>query len=207
MQVRTFQAERDRTTLLIADFRPSMLWGTRRTLRSIAAAEALAMVGWRAVIEGGRIGVIAVSAGAPVFVAPRTRDRAMVAAIGALARCHAAAMDGAARHDPPLVKALELAYRLAPRGAAIVMATALDTCGEGFEDMARALNRRAPLSILRVVDAFEVDAPQAGYRFCTADGRSGTAPPPGAVPLSAIDDLITGTVEVAEAPGARLAHG
>ena len=37
---RTFHAERDRTVILIADFRPSMLWGTRRTLRSVAAAEA-----------------------------------------------------------------------------------------------------------------------------------------------------------------------
>ena len=47
LQVRLFHAERDRTTILLADFRPSMLWGTRRTLRSIAAAEALAGIAAR----------------------------------------------------------------------------------------------------------------------------------------------------------------
>ena len=52
LHVRTFQAERDRAVLLVADFRPSMLWGTRRTLRSIAAAEALCLIGWRAAAEG-----------------------------------------------------------------------------------------------------------------------------------------------------------
>ena len=39
--VRTFRDEREKTALLVADFRPAMLWGTRRRLRSVAAADAL----------------------------------------------------------------------------------------------------------------------------------------------------------------------
>ena len=113
LQVRNFQAERDRALLLVADFRPSMLWGTRRTLRSIAAAEALSMIGWRAVTEGARVGLLAVSAGAQTFVRPRARDRAMVAVIGAMVEAHAAALSDAARPDPPLSATLELAHRLA----------------------------------------------------------------------------------------------
>ncbi|MEO1492189.1 MAG: DUF58 domain-containing protein [Pseudomonadota bacterium] len=205
MQVRTFQAERDRTTLLIADFRPSMLWGTRRTLRSIAAAEALAVAGWRAVIEGGRVGMLAISAADPVFVAPRTRDRSMVAAIGAMARCHARAMEAGAHLDPPLDATLEFAQRLAPRGASVVMATAFDTCGAGFEEAARALTRRCNLSVLRVVDAFETDAPRKSFRYCTATGRSGTAPPPGGLPTTGVDDMVTGIVTAALSPEEQLA--
>lgn len=200
MQVRTFQAERDRTTLLIADFRPSMLWGTRRTFRSIAGAEALAIAGWRAVIEGGRVGALVVSGAAPVFVTPRSRDRAMVAVIGAMARSHSAAMERAAHPEPPLTDALDLAYRLTPRGASVVMATAFDTLGSGFVDAASALNRRARLSVLHVLDAFETDAPRTAYRYRTAAGRTGTASPPGAVPSHGIDDLIISSVAVAKLP-------
>ncbi len=205
MQVRTFQAERDRSTLLVADFRPSMLWGTRRTLRSIAAAEALAMAGWRAVIEGGRVGVLAISSEAPAFVTPRSRDRAMIAVVGALARSHAKALQSTERQDPPLSEALALAYQLAPRGASVLLATAMDTPGAELDDTARALNRRARLSVMRVVDAFEIDAPSAGYRFCTATGRVGTAPPPEDTPPAGLDELITGTIEVALSPEQRLA--
>ena len=39
--VRSFREERGATVLLVADFRAPMLWGTRRVLRSVAAAEAL----------------------------------------------------------------------------------------------------------------------------------------------------------------------
>ncbi|TXM93858.1 DUF58 domain-containing protein, partial [Methylobacterium sp. WL122] len=45
LHVRTHHDERDRAVVLLADFRPSMLFGTRRALRSVAAAEALASLG------------------------------------------------------------------------------------------------------------------------------------------------------------------
>ena len=52
LHVRTHHDERDRAVVLVADFRPSMLFGTRRALRSVAAAEALVLLGWRIVGDG-----------------------------------------------------------------------------------------------------------------------------------------------------------
>lgn len=66
--VRSFHDEREPAILLVADFRPSMLFGTRRRLRSVAAAEALAMLGWRAISDGGRVALAAATpAGAQFF--------------------------------------------------------------------------------------------------------------------------------------------
>ncbi|MEM8841497.1 MAG: DUF58 domain-containing protein [Pseudomonadota bacterium] len=178
LQVRTFQAERDRTTLLIADFRPSMLWGTRRTLRSIAEAEALCLAGWHAVAEGGRAALLAVSATEPVFVPPQAHDRAMVAIIGAMARAHDAALRGSNQPDPPLGEALMLARRIAPRRAEVVLATGLDTPGPAFDEAVLALNQRTSFSVIRIVDAFETAAPRERYRFYTTSGLSGAALPP-----------------------------
>lgn len=204
MQVRTFQAERDRTLLLLADFRPSMLWGTRRTFRSIAAAEALAIVGWRAIAEGGRVGMLAVSAGEPVFSKPRARERSMVSLIGAMVRAHAAALDKANDIDPPLADALELADRLIPRGTEIVLATAFDTPGSTFDDTVKALGRRAKLSAIRIVDAFETKAPPLSYRFCTASGYSGVASRP-EINHTDANDLISSTFQVALPPEEQVA--
>ncbi|PIL21498.1 hypothetical protein P775_03965, partial [Puniceibacterium antarcticum] len=86
LHVRQFQEERDRVTLLVADFRPCMLWGTRRAFRSVAAAEALAMIGWRGVAEGGRVGLFALGAGDPVVVPVRGRVRGMLGVIGGMVR-------------------------------------------------------------------------------------------------------------------------
>ena len=175
-QVRLFHAERDRTTILIADFRSSMLWGTRRTLRSIAAAEALTIAGWRAVAEGGRVGLIAVTSDQTTLLAPRPRERAMVRVIGGMVQAHRMALGDPSLRDPPLSDALARAHRIAPRGAEVLIASALDQPGSDFAERMLALNSRVRLQIIRIADAFETDAPEGHYRFATAgnpDGRTG----------------------------------
>lgn len=175
-QVRLFHAERDRTTILIADFRPSMLWGTRRTLRSIAAAEALAIAGWRAVALGGRVGLIAIVAQETVLLPPRPRERAMVRVVGGLVRGHQIALKVASASDPPLTEALGLARRVAPRGADVLLASAFDHKGADFNDRVLALNNRTHLRFLRIADAFETDSPAGQFRFATQsqpEGRTG----------------------------------
>ena len=206
-QVRRFHAERDRTTILVADFRPSMLWGTRRTFRSVAAAEALCLAGWKTVIEGGRVGLIAVSAGEPVFRAAAGRDRAMVGVIGAMVRAHALALDVVEAPEPPLSVALGLAHRIAPRGAEVVVASALDERGADFPELAQQLSHRTSLSFLRIVDAFEVERPAGQYRFSTRSGRTGTAPGMNRLTEPELRGMRVTNYYSAEAPDAELRHG
>lgn len=177
--VRTFRDERDRSVLLLADFRPSMLWGTRRAFRSVAAAEALAIVGWRAVEAGGRVGLIAFGAGEPVFVPSRGRERGMIAVVGGLAAAHRAALEAASEtptdEGRPLDDMIELAIRLAPTGGSVFLASGLDDEGEHFDQFAAALNRRAALTMLLITDAFEHRPPAGSYPFMTRAGRVGWA--------------------------------
>ena len=178
LHVRTVHDERDQTVLLMADFRPSMLWGTRRAFRSVAAAEALALIGWRVVAAGGRVALLAFGTGEPVIVPPRGRDRGMVAVIGGMARAHEAAL-ARAGEEPPLSMSLSLARRMMPRGSAVWLASALDGGRDMDEEALRALDHRCPLTVLRVRDAFEVDAPDGTYPFRLAGGDGGTVRLPG----------------------------
>jgi Protein of unknown function DUF58 len=164
--VRTFRDERDRVVLLVADFRPSMLWGTRRALRSVAAAEALSLAGWLAVDSGARVGLIAFGAGEPVFVPPRGRERGMVSVIGNIAAAHQAAFANASEQS--LARGLELAARVLPSGGTVILATGLDHPGDDFEIMAERLMMRGRLSICLVIDAFEKKPPPGTYPFVTA---------------------------------------
>jgi uncharacterized protein (DUF58 family) len=179
--IRTFQDEREKTVLLIADFRPSMLWGTRRAFRSVAAAQSLAAVGWEVIEAGGRVSAIAVlSGGPPVFVPARGRERGMVTVIGGLASAHKAALSAAAAMpsagatvEPSLAEVFEAAAKLLVNsGGSVFLASALDHPGEAFERAAGALSRRAHLTVLLIQDAFQLRPPPGSYRYATSPGRS-----------------------------------
>lgn len=170
--VRTFRDEREQTTLLLADFRPSMLFGTRRAFRSVVAAEILSLSGWRAVTVGGRIALLAVSGGEPILVRASTGERAMTRIIGGLQRGHAQAMT-TQNTEPPLVEALNMAARALPRGGTIVLATGLDNPGTGFEDAVRRTLHRVDLRVALISDAFERTAPPGSYPFVTCTGVRG----------------------------------
>lgn len=182
--VRSFREERGATVMLVADFRTPMLWGTRRALRSVAAAEALALGGWRALEADGRVGALALAAGEMRYVAPRGRLAGMAAAAGGLASAHVAALSAAASGgpgggasgeagpEPSLDRLIEAALGLAPRGASLVLATALDDPGDEFEALAGALGRAGQLKLLLVQDAFELAPPPGAYAFAAEAGSA-----------------------------------
>ena len=169
--VRTFRDERQRTVLLVADFRPSMLFGTKRVFRSVAAAEALALVGWRVSGEGGRVGLLTVGTDDPVFVHPMPGERAMMTVIAAMARAHRKALESEDVEEPPLDEFMELGTRCLPRGGVLVLATALEQTGASFERSARSLARRGALRVILVSDAFEHAPPPGFYPFIARAGH------------------------------------
>lgn len=177
--VRTFRDERERAALLVADFRPAMLFGTRRAFRSIAGAEALAILGWRAVQEGGRVGALCLTSGDPVYVRPKGGERAMTAVAGAMAAAHARALAEPDRDDPPLDAALETAAAALPRGGRLALATGLDAPGPQFDDVIRAALDRVSVTVALIADAFEADPPKGALAFLTREGRRGWLAPRG----------------------------
>lgn len=170
---KTFFDERERAILLMADFRPSMLFGTRRAFRSVAAAEALAILGWRGVAHGGRVGLMTVTARGTRFARQGRGERAMIAATGVLAEAHREALDDRSARDPDLAAALDTAATLAATGSTLVVASGLDAPGPGFADAVLRIGRRHDLVFLLVEDAFEQDPPAGDYPFSTAEGRGG----------------------------------
>lgn len=170
-QVRSFHEDREYSLMLIADFRRPMLWGTKGRLRSVAAAETLVLAGWKAVLAGGAVGVVALTDAGPLVQAPRPRHRGMAQVAGCLARAH----EGALAHRGevrPLAPDLARAARQVPRGAGIMLATGLDAAGEGLEAVLAALRARGPLRLLLVEDAFETGPPARALPFAAQAGTA-----------------------------------
>lgn len=163
--VRRFHEDRDDTTVLVADFRPAMLWGTGRSFRSVRGARLLARVGWEAVARGGGVGAVAVSAAGVAALGVRASEQRMIAISEMLAGEHDAALAGP-RHEPPLVEVLERAARLAPTGTRIHLATGPEGIAAGDEGGLARLARRRRVHVHVLLDRLEV------------------APPPRALPIS-----------------------
>ncbi|SNR75967.1 DUF58 domain-containing protein [Puniceibacterium sediminis] len=169
--VRTYHEDVDRTLLLVADFRSPMLWGSRGRLRSIAAAEALALEGWRTIAAGGRVGLHGEHDGGGVTLAPRPREAAMLDIASALVRMHEAAValpaDGV---TPDLGTLLAQSIARAVPGTQVVLATGYDQPGQDFAEVAEAAMRKCRLSILLIQDRIELDPPRGVLPVRTPQG-------------------------------------
>ncbi len=175
LHIRQFQEERDRVTLLIADFRPAMFWGISRAFRSVVAAEALAMIGWNVVEAGGRVGLLAITAGDPVIVPARARVRGMLDVIGGMVQAHCTGLDmlmaGQGSSDLALDQSLARVERIAPVGAELVLASGFDTPGDGLADRLDALAQRRDPQLVLITDAQATRLPRGRYPIRLADGQ------------------------------------
>jgi uncharacterized protein (DUF58 family) len=56
--VRVYSEERDRPTMLVVDQRINMFFGSRRSMKSVVAAEVTALAAWRVLTQGDRVGAL-----------------------------------------------------------------------------------------------------------------------------------------------------
>ena len=140
--IRSFHEDRDDTVLLIADFRPPMLWGTGAALRSVRGARALARRGWLATARGASIAAISVNT-LGVAVIPLGSGVSQMSRIShMLASRHDQALE-AGSEGPSLSEALVRAARLSPPGAEVLIATGMEGIAPADEpDLARLARRR-----------------------------------------------------------------
>jgi uncharacterized protein (DUF58 family) len=171
--VRTYHDERARSVVYLVDFRPSMLFGTRRALRSVAAAEAAVASAWRTLEMQGRVGLAVAARPGARFLGWATHARAFTPLLDRLAALHRDALDDDGNTDPPLAEALEMIDK-AVGSATISVATGLDAPGEDFDAIAERIARRRDLDVLLIADRLERAPPPGLYPFHTREGDSGT---------------------------------
>lgn len=176
LHVRQFQEERDRVTLLVADFRAPMFWGLKRAFRSVVAAEVLAQIGWSVVEQGGRVSLLAITDTDVVAIPPRGRVRGMLDVIGGLVQAHEKGLTALLsrstdENSAPLDQSLARVERLTPPGGEIVIASGFDDPGRGLADRLAALARRRLPQLVLITDGDADRLPAGRYPLRLADGR------------------------------------
>lgn len=184
LHVRSFHEDRDDVTLLIADFRHAMLWGTGAALRSVRGARWLARIGWQAVARGASIALMAVGDDGPILLNAGTGAAQMQALATLMAQAHDAALNRRA-HRTDLAPALAQALRMVPPGGQVHLATGPDGLA-GTDAALSQLARRRQMRIHLILDPAETAPPTAALSVsdghATRHGRLSVFDP---VPLTA----------------------
>jgi len=165
-----FEAERERSQLLLVDTHATMRFGTRVRYKSVAAARAAAWLAWTCVRGGDRIGALAFGAVRDA-ADPHPGARGALNTLGALARWDAAAGGGNDANEP-LSAAIARAQRLVAAGNRIwLLSDGWCTDANATAALVR-LRRHAEVRVVVTVDTLERELPPKGtYVFETVANR------------------------------------
>lgn len=135
--VRIYNEEHDRCHWLIVDQRMSMFFGRRRALRSSVAAQAAALMGWKALREGDRIAGFVLGDEGCDEIPPRRGRRSLLQLLSHIAECNHTLHAGpsAPEAEGQLNEVLARLNTLTPRKGRVTVIS--DFCG--FTERTRAL--------------------------------------------------------------------
>jgi len=170
--VRVFDEERDRQGLLVVDQRLSMFFGTRRAMKSVTAAEIAAVVAWRILSVGDRVGGIVFNDRSIEEVRPQRSRRIVLQYLTKLAEQNQAlgVGRGITRDATMLNRALDRIRRVAPHDATVVIFSDFDGADETTRHAIAALAAHNTVIAVLIHDPSQSELPAAG-RMEVTDGE------------------------------------
>jgi len=170
--VRVFNEERDRQGLLVVDQRLSMFFGTRRAMKSVTAAEIAAVVAWRILNVGDRVGGVVFNDRVIDEVRPQRSRRVVLQYLTKLAEQNQAlgVGRGIIRDATMLNRALDRIRRVAPHDATVVIFSDFDGADETTRHAIAALAAHNTVIAVLIHDPSQSELPAAG-RMTVTDGE------------------------------------
>lgn len=191
--------DKERATLIVVDQRLDMFYGSRRSMKSVAAAEAAAFCAWRIVDGGDPVGGIVFNDARIEEVEPDGGPAPAMRLIEAVAAQNAGLRAGSTQARAPgqLDAALEAAAALALQDQRIIVISDFHGHGPRTRNLLMTLARRNEVFGILVYDPFLVDLPKAGAIIVTGGELQ--------IDLDFGDGRIRRSLyEFAEAPGKEL---
>lgn len=168
--VRVHTEERDRPVLILVDQRMSMYFGTRHNMKSVTAAEAAALIAFRVLDQGDRVGGIVFGDDTVAEIRPRKNRKALDRLLLALERANHALAADAPLVEPAmsLNQPLTVAMGIARRNHLIVILSDFDQIDSRTETLVGVLARRNDVILCPVTDPISQDVPK-GFKLIVSN--------------------------------------
>ncbi|MEQ1956125.1 DUF58 domain-containing protein [Mesorhizobium yinganensis] len=162
--VRVYDEEKDRPALILVDQRINMFFGSRRSLKSVAAAEAAALCAWRIMNLGDRVGGFIFNDTDIDELRPHRSRDAVIALASTIARRNGelTAASTVPRTPAQLDHVLATASSIARHDHLVIVISDFDGHGPATRDMLLALAAHNDVISILVYDPFLLDLPQSG---------------------------------------------
>jgi len=162
-----FQEERERPVLVVLDAGPTLFFGTRQRLKSVAAGQLAAAVAWTAVRRGDRVGAFLFAPGAHRELRPAGGRRGAMRVIQGLVDW----LDPDRPHmgSEPLSKALERVRHAVRPGSLVIVISDFFDLDESCNRHLSRLRQHNDVIGCQIVDPAEEDLPPG--RFPITDGQ------------------------------------
>ncbi len=170
--VRVYAEEKDRPTLFVVDQRINMFFGTRRAMKSVAAAEVAALGAWRVLAQGDRVGGIVFNDERIEEVRPHRSKTAAMRFFEMVANQNAMlnADSETQRNQRQLDAALTAAAEIVGHDFLVVIASDFDGHGPGTRDLLLRLAAHNDVVAALIYDPFLVELPSS-LELVVSDGE------------------------------------
>lgn len=168
--VKIYQEERERPVVILADFNPSMIFGTRIAFKSVIAARLAALLAWTTVKQGDRIGGVLFSATQHSEFMPRGRDSGVLPFLAALS--HYTEQTLAQREASPmrLSEACLRLHRVVRPGSIVVLISDFYSMDDECEKHLNRLRSHNDLLAYHICDQVEL-APPKPQQYAITNGQ------------------------------------
>ena len=152
--VRVYNEERERPVLLVVDQRRPMFFGSRRAMKSVAAAEVAALGAWRALASGDRVGGIVFNDNELVDLRPHRSQTQVLRFMHELVRLNQSLEDssGSAPDKMTLNHVLEAVLRRATHDYLVVLVSDLDGADGETQRLATRIAAHNDMIVVGVYD-------------------------------------------------------
>ncbi len=157
--VRVYNEERERRVTLLVDQRISMFFGSRRAMKSVVAAEVAALIAWRVVAAGDRLGALVFDDKECFNLPPRRSRDAVIQFLSRLAKTGAALAAGSPSNEQQLNTALERLSRYLSQDALVIY------IGDGLgwnnrsDELLKRISQHNDVIVVHTYDPAEVELP------------------------------------------------
>lgn len=181
--VRVYGEERERPVLLVVDQRRAMFFGSRRVMKSVAAAEVAALGAWRALAAGDRVGGIVFNDEEIIDLRPHRSQTRALRVLGEVVRLNQSLADRPeADSRVSLNQALEAALRRAQHDHLVVLISDLDGADGETHRLATLLAAHNDVLVVGVYDP--LGASLRGHSGMLASDRGATVAIPTGAPFA-----------------------
>jgi uncharacterized protein (DUF58 family) len=168
--VRIYTEERERPVIVVVDQRLSMFFGSRRVMKSVAAAEMAALVGWKSLSQGDRVGSLIFSDDSITELPAKANRQHLMHTFHTLEDYGRRLRQAETGNSDQLNQALKKLLNSAGHDALIYVISDLDGADESTGNYLSALAQHNSVILGFIFDPMEQNLPLGG-KLAVSDGQ------------------------------------